>query len=227
MSPTHPDQWSIGEPGPRPDPALLAALGELATTQLADSDGPVAVAGPGIARIAGGREVCGPAVTVWTKPGDVVYVLKAVDHIRPGDVLVVDGGGRLDAAVIGDIVAGALVGLGCAGLVVDGVGRDVDGMDATGLPTFARGAHPAVGSKTGPGAINVPVQIGGAAVRPGDLVRADSSGVVVVPHDRLAEAVEAGRVVAEREQEWRRRIATGEPLPEATGIDEALARLRP
>lgn len=226
MSKSHPDQWTIAPAGPRPDPALLAALSELATTQLADADGPVAVVGPGIAHVAGGAEICGPAVTVWTKPGDILHVLKAVDLVTPGDVLVVDGGGRLDAAVVGDIVADALSGLGCAGLVVDGAVRDVAGIDATGLPTFARGAHPATGSNTGPGAINVDVQCGGIAVRPGDLVHADSSGIVVVPRDHLARAVELGRAVAEREQEWRRRIAAGEPLPAATGIDAVLGQIR-
>ena len=52
----------------------------------------------------GGAELCGPAVTVWTKPGDILYVLKAVDLVAPGDVLLIDGGSREDAAVIGDIV---------------------------------------------------------------------------------------------------------------------------
>ncbi|MGI5128649.1 RraA family protein [Pseudonocardia sp. CA-107938] len=227
MSKSHPDQWTIGAAGPRPDPAALAALRELATTQLADAEAPVAVVGPGIARVAGGREICGPAVTVWTKPGDILHVLKAVDLVTAGDVLVVDGGGRLDAAVVGDIVAGALAGLGCAGLVVDGAVRDVDGIDETGLATFARGAHPATGSNTGPGAINVAVQVGGVAVRPGDVVRADSSGVVVVSHEHVAQVVDAASAVAEREATWRRRIAAGEPLPAATGIDDVLARVRP
>ena len=226
MSTSHPDQWAIRAAGPRPDADLLAALAGLATTQIADAGAPAWVAGPGIAHMAGGAEICGPAVTVWTKPGDILHVLKAVDLVTPGDVLVVDGGGRLDAAVVGDIVADALSGLGCAGLVVDGAVRDVAGIDATGLATYARGAHPATGSNTGPGAINVDVQCGGVAVRPGDLVRADSSGIVVVPHDHLARVVELGRAVAERELEWRRRIAAGEPLPAATGIDAVLEQVR-
>ena len=176
MSKSHPDQWVIGTEVERPDPALVAELAELATTQVADCGGPVGVVGPGIRRLAGGSGMCGPAVTVWTKPGDILFVLKAVDLIAPGDVLLIDGGGREDAAVIGDIVGKTLADLGCVGLVVDGAVRDVDGLDTAGLPTFARGAHPATGSNTGPGAINVPVQCGGVTVRPGDVVRADGSG---------------------------------------------------
>jgi len=226
MSKSHPDQWFIGTEVERPDAAVVAELAELATTQVADCAGPVGVVGPGIHRLAGGSGMCGPAVTVWTKPGDILFVLKAVDLVAEGDVLVIDGGGRNDAAVIGDIVGKTLADLGCAGLVVDGAVRDVDGLDAAGLPTFARGAHPATGSNTGPGAINVPVQCGGVTVRPGDVVRADGSGVVVVPRERLAEVVGLTRAVDERETAWRAAIAGGESLPSATGIDALLAEQR-
>jgi regulator of RNase E activity RraA len=149
-----------------------------------------------------------------------------VDLVTPGDVLLIDGGGREDAAVIGDIVGKTLADLGCVGLVVDGAIRDVDGIDEVGLPAFARGAHPATGSNNGPGAINVPVQCGGVAVSPGDVVHADGSGVVVVPRERLAEVVELARAVDERETAWRAAIAAGQSLPAATGIDDLLAELR-
>jgi 4-hydroxy-4-methyl-2-oxoglutarate aldolase len=226
VSKSHPDQWTINAGGEPPDAALVAALARYATTQIADSGGPVGVVGPPLRRLAGPAEFCGTAVTVWTKPGDILYVLKAVDSIRPGDVLVIDGGGREDAAVIGDIVGETIVGLGGAGLVVDGAIRDLDGLDAAGLPSFARGAHPATGSNAGPGAINVAVHCGGVAVRPGDVVRGDASGLVVVPRGHLAEVLGLAAAVAEREADWRRRIASGETLPAATGIDAILAEVR-
>lgn len=226
MSRSHPDQWTINASAEPADPALIAALAELATTQIADSGGPVGVVGPPLRHLAGATQLCGTAVTVWTKPGDILHVLKAVDSVRPGDVLVIDGGGRDDAAVVGDIVGETIAGLGAAGLVVDGAVRDLDGLDAAGLPTFARGAHPATGSNTGPGAINVAVQCGGVAVHPGDVVRGDSSGLVVVPRAHLAQVVELTRAVAERETGWRRRIAAGGSLPAATGIDAILAEVR-
>jgi 4-hydroxy-4-methyl-2-oxoglutarate aldolase len=225
VSKSHPEQWAVNEKIERPDQALVAALSELATTQIADSGAPVGVVGPGLRRLAGGAQMCGPAVTVWTKPGDILFVLKAVDLITSGDVLVVDSGGREDAAVMGDVVGQTIADLGCVGVVVDGAVRDVDGLDAAGLPTFARGVHPATGSNQGPGAINVAVQCGGVAVRPGDVVRADSSGVVVVPREHLVTVVEASRAVADRESAWRAAIAGGESLPAATGIDDLLATL--
>ena len=117
MSKSHPEQWTINDTIERPDPSLVAALRELSTTQIADSGGRVGVVGPGLHRLAGGAEVCGPAVTVWTKPGDILFVLKATDLVGAGDVVVVDGGGREDAAVIGDIVGRTIADLGCVGLV--------------------------------------------------------------------------------------------------------------
>ena len=73
----------------------------------------------------------------------------------------------------------------------------------------------------------MPVQVGGVAVHPGDVVRADSSGVVVVPRALLASVVERTRAVAERELAWRAEIAAGTSLPAATGIDALLAELPP
>jgi 4-hydroxy-4-methyl-2-oxoglutarate aldolase len=225
VSKWHPRQWEIVADVRRPDPAHVAALRAFPTTQLADCGGPVGVVAPGIVALAGGRELCGPAVTVWTRPGDILFPLKAVDSLTPGDVLVIDGGGRADAAVVGDIVGETAAGLGCVGMVVDGAVRDLDGIDAAGIATFARNAHPATGSVTGPGAINVAVQIGGVAVHPGDVVRADSSGIVVIPRDRIGQVLDLVAAVAEREQGWRAAIAAGTALPAATGMDALIAEL--
>ena len=94
-----------------------------------------------------------------------------------------------------------------------------------GLPTFAAGAHPATGSNQGPGAINVVVQCGGVTVRPGDVVRGDASGLVVVPKEHLAPVVALTKTVADREEAWRQAIAGGASLPAATGIDDLISKL--
>jgi regulator of RNase E activity RraA len=225
VSKSHPEQWMVREAAERPDRSLVTALREFATTQIADCGGPVAVMGPPLRHLAGGAQLCGPAVTVWTKPGDILYVLKATDLITAGDVLVVDGGSRPDAAVIGDIAGQALADLGGDGMVVDGAVRDLDGLDDAGLPTFALGAHPATGSNQGPGAINVVVQCGGVTVRPGDVIRGDASGVVVVPQEHLAEVLALTRTVADREAGWRQAIARGASLPAAAGLDDLIGTL--
>ena len=226
MSRWHAQQWTVVEAIERPPAEAVAALAGFATTQIADCGGPVGVVGPGLGRIAGGAEFCGPAVTVWTKPGDILFVLKMPDVTRPGDVVAVDGGGRADAAVLGDIISGALVRGGVVGVVVDGAVRDVEGIDEVGLPTFARGTHPATGSNEGPGAINVPVQVGGVVVHPGDVVRGDASGVVVVPREHLDTVIAMARTVEQREVAWRQAVADGVSIAAATGADAVIAERR-
>ncbi len=226
MSRSHAEQWTVGE-RERPDPAVVAGFARLATTQIADAGGPVGVVGPGIGWVAGGRELCGVAATLWTKPGDILFILKAPDMVEPGDVLVIDGGGRLDAAVIGDIVGGAIQRNGAVGLVVDGAVRDIDGLDELALPTFARGTHPATGSADGPGAFNVTVQCGGVVVEPGDIVRGDRSGLVVIPGVHAAEVLRLSEVVAAREAQWVAALAAGGSLAETLGVEARIAATRP
>ncbi|MDP9458984.1 MAG: dimethylmenaquinone methyltransferase [Actinomycetota bacterium] len=226
MSKSHAQQWTIVQEIERPPAAAVEALAQFATTQIADCGGPVGVVGPGLGRIAGGAQFCGPAVTVWTKPGDILFLLEMPQVTQSGDVVAVDGGGRADAAILGDILAGAVAARGVVGIVVDGAVRDVAGIDEVGVPTFARNAHPATGSSEGPGAINVPVQVGGVAVHPGDVLRGDDSGIVVVPRAHLDTVIALTRAVAEREATWRRAIADGTDVAAATGADLVLEERR-
>lgn len=137
--------------------------------------------------------VVGPACTVKVFPGDNLMVHKALDVARPGDVLVVDASGSTMTAVLGDLVCTKARHRGIAGVVVDGLIRDLPGIAALGdFPVFARGVTPIGPLHRGPGEINYPVSCGGIVVHPGDLVVADANGVVVVPmenvkevHDRL------------------------------------------
>jgi 4-hydroxy-4-methyl-2-oxoglutarate aldolase len=220
---SHPRAWAVERDVPRPAPATVAAFGRLPTTQIADARGAVGVLAPGLRRVAGAAEFCGAATTIWTAPGDLLFALKAPDLVGDGDVLVIDGGGREDGALLGEFVAQALVARGCAGLVVDGAVRDVDGIDATGLPTVARHVYPATRTNEGPGAANVVVTCGGVLVGPGDIVRADSSGVVVIPAGAADALLEAAEAVAAKERGWEQEIAAGATLSGLLGLDEKIA----
>ncbi|WP_214406570.1 RraA family protein [Pseudonocardia lacus] len=226
MSRWHPDQWTVEHDAPRPPAELVDELARFPTTQIADCGGPVGVVGPGIRALTPATEVCGPALTLWTKPGDILFVLKSPDLVRPGDVVVIDGAGHTDAALIGDIIGGDIRRRGGAGLVVDGAVRDLDDLVDVGIPVFARGTHPATRSNEGPGALNVVVQCGGVTVSPGDIVRADGSGVVVIPLRHAADVLERTRAVAGKERSWRDGMAGGASIAEVLGIDARIAELR-
>lgn len=206
---------------PMPDPALVAALGECATSHLADSMGRFQAASRMmVAYHARARTLCGPALTVRTAAGDNLMVQKALDLARPGEVIIVDAGGYPGQAVVGEIMATYAHHRGIAGIVVDGAVRDVDFLRASPLPVFATAVSPRGPSRVGPGEINIPVCVAGLLVAPGDLVVGDSDGVVAVPRGEADDVLAAARALKEREAETLAAIARGQL--DRLWIDKAL-----
>src|SRR3954471_7849121 len=128
----------------------------------------------------GHRAFSGPAVTVRCSEDNVV--LKSVIS-GPGDgrVLLVDGGGSLHRALMGDIIAGIAVDNGWAGIVVHGAVRDTAVLAGLPLGIKALGSNPRKSTKTGAGQRDVPVTFGGATFSPGDQLWSDEDGIVVLP----------------------------------------------
>jgi RraA family protein len=157
-----------------------------------------------------GREkLLGSAFTVRTRPGDNLIVHKALDMLEPGDTLVVDAGGDTTNAIFGEIMTRIAIKNGATGLVVDGAIRDAATFAEAGFPCFARGATHRGPYKDGPGEINVPITVGGAIVRPGDVVFGDSDGVVIVPLEEAEELAEKVRKIVEKEAVMMREIDEG------------------
>jgi RraA family protein len=157
-----------------------------------------------------GREkLLGSAFTVRTRPGDNLIVHKALDMLEPGDALVVDAGGDTTNAIFGEIMTRIAINNGATGIVVDGAIRDAATFAETGFPCFARGATHRGPYKDGPGEINVPITVGGAIVRPGDVVFGDADGVVVVPLEEAEELAEKVRKIVEKEAVMMREIDEG------------------
>jgi regulator of ribonuclease activity A len=96
-------------------------------------------------------------------------------------VLVVDGGGSLHTALVGDLIAGSAQENGWAGLIVHGAVRDSAALAQIGLGIKALGTNPRKSGKTGAGALDVPVTFGGVTFRPGDVLHADDDGIVLLP----------------------------------------------
>jgi regulator of RNase E activity RraA len=151
----------------------------------------------------------GTALTVRTRPGDNLMIHKALQLGRPGDVLVIDGGGVLDRALFGDIMKNVAKMRAFAGVVIDGAIRDAGAYRADSFPCYARGVCHRGPYKDGPGEINVPVVIGGMVVNPGDIVVGDDDGLVfIAPADAIAVA-EASRKKAGAEAAILDSIAAG------------------
>jgi 4-hydroxy-4-methyl-2-oxoglutarate aldolase len=167
-----------------------------------------------------GARVCGPAVTVDCPPGDNLMLHVAVAQARPGVVIVATVGGYLLAGAWGEILTEAARARGLAGLVIDGAVRDIDAIEASGFPVFSRGL--AIGSctKERPGKLDAAIQLGGATVRPGDLVFGNADGLVIVEHDRIDDVYQAAAGRRRKELEIITKLREGRTTMELLGLKE-------
>jgi len=156
-----------------------------------------------------GGHMAGPAFTIRTAAGDNRAIHQALELFRPGDVLVVDGGGDTSRALIGEIIASIARHRGAAGMVIDGAVRDAGALARSDFPVFARAAIHRGPYKNGPGETNVPVSIGGMVVHPGDIVVGDEDGVVAFPPAVAADLLDAVKAQEEKEEAILRSVRDG------------------
>ncbi|WP_435069696.1 DUF1932 domain-containing protein [Amycolatopsis thermoflava] len=181
----------------------------LAVANIGDARDRMGMLDGGIRALWKGARVVGRARTVWVPHGDNLAVHRAIACSRPGDVLVVNGGGDTSRALLGELMAERAKRRGVRGIVADGVLRDVSELEKIGFPAWARGACPAGPYKNGPGQVDVPVAVGGVVVRPGDVVVGDDDGVIVIPAAEAAASLLGGRAVEADEAQRRATILAG------------------
>jgi len=169
-----------------------------------------------------GPRMCGFAVTVQSMSGNNLMSHLALTLCQPGDVLVIDGRGCTAQAIWGGIQALSATKAGVAGVVIDGVVRDIEDMINLGFPCYARGACPAGPHKGWADSINQPIQCGGIPVFPGDLVLGDRDGVVVVPQSHLEVVYEESLQRLAREKDWVEKIQAGGSSLEVVGLQSTL-----
>ncbi|MCM3799900.1 RraA family protein [Caldifermentibacillus hisashii] len=154
---------------------------DLPTTCISDALNGMNNLDPSIKPLQDSYKVAGRAFTVKIPAGDNTMVLKAIKEASPGDVLVVDAKGESYRAVAGDFVVSLAQKLGIAGIIVDGVIRDLIGVRSLNFPVFSKGTTVAASFKNDAGEINVPISCGGVSITPGDIIVGDADGVVVIP----------------------------------------------
>ncbi|HEV2123609.1 MAG TPA: hypothetical protein VGW38_12645 [Chloroflexota bacterium] len=138
---------------------------------------------------------------------------EAIESVQPGDVLVVDGMGNLEAATMGDILASRIKARGAAGIVADGCVRDSQYIKRMGIPVFTRSVHPAANtSAILPYSHNDIIQCGGVTVVPGDILLGDEEGVIVIPRQFAAEIADVGVEREAKETFQRQKILEGLPI---------------
>jgi RraA family protein len=205
------------------DSSLVARFRALPVANISDSMSRMSAGGAALRPLHRGGVMAGPAITVKTRPGDNLMIHKALDIASPGDVIVVDAGGDLTNALIGELMISHAQKRGIAGIVLHGAVRDSAWIRANDLPIYAAGISHRGPYKDGPGEINVPISIQGMVIEPGDLVIGDDDGILCVPFDHAETIYEAAR--KKHEAEEKKMLAIGEGRDDRSWIDASLARL--
>lgn len=211
---------------PACDQALVEEAGRYGVADLHEAldlvSGRMALMSPTIRPLNPGQRISGQAITVYNYPGDALYLHKAVQLVRAGQIIVMANSGIAPSTMFAELVSLAARQNGAAGVVADGGIRDTDALIESNFPVWSSGIYAGHVEKRGPGAINVPVVCGGVYVEPGDVIVADNDGVICIPRARLAEAVAGARDRAAREMVIRERIARGEVLFDILDMQSSL-----
>jgi 4-hydroxy-4-methyl-2-oxoglutarate aldolase len=208
----------------RASPELVKRFDKHDTAKLVDSMGGHGAMHYEIKPLENNMRVLGTALTVLTRPGDALYVQKAIDETKPGDVVVISAGGYKDVCVIGERLGYFFKRKGAVGIIVDGAIRDAIGMVADSPPTFARSTCLRIFGSTGPGAINVQVSCGGVTVNPGDIIMGDRDGVVVVPREDAERIADLADAHLEGELARMKDVEAGKSVTDTFGLAPKLAR---
>lgn len=173
---------------------------QLPVANISDVMSRMTAGGPRLRPMHAGGRMAGPALTVKTRPGDNLMVHKALQMAEAGDIIVVDAGGDLTNAIIGELMLAHAEEIGLGGIVIDGAIRDSAAIRAGSLPVYAAGVTHRGPYKDGPGEVNVPVSIDGMVIQPGDLVVGDEDGLLCVPYDDTAAIYRAAKAKQEAEE---------------------------
>ncbi|MBE6111227.1 MAG: RraA family protein [Erysipelotrichaceae bacterium] len=172
----------------------------------------------GIQAVIPGKKICGEAFTVHYVPCGMEKgtVGDFIDDVKPGQVVVIDNGGRLYCTVWGDIMTFTAKTKGIEGTLIDGVCRDVDGIRKLDYPIYSKGKYMVTGKeRVQVDQVNMPVAISGVQVRPLDIILADESGAVCIPYNRAEEILAVAKHIEEVEQKIIAEVKNGSTLRDA------------
>jgi regulator of RNase E activity RraA len=159
--------------------------------------------------------IVGRAVTMKIKPAGLQQPTQhlgtaPIEAAQPGDVIVIDNGGKLEFSCWGGLLALSAKLKGVSGVVIDGASRDIDEARELDFPVYARGVVPMTArGRVVQDSFNQEIQFAGVQCRPGDLIIADGSGVVIIPKEKEEEVVTAAQAIFAKEQEMAAGIRKG------------------
>ena len=205
---------------PRADLAAVDALAPYGVATVHEAIGRTGYLGPAIRPNQAGARIAGVALTVICWPGDNLMIHAAVEQARPGDIIVITTVSPSSDGAFGELLATSLAARGVRGLIMGAGLRDTRELREMDFPAWTAHVSAQGTVKETPGAVNVPVTLGGQTIRPGDAIVADDDGVCVVPRLDVPRAVTASAARIAKEEATRKQLADG-----TLGLD--LYNLRP
>jgi 4-hydroxy-4-methyl-2-oxoglutarate aldolase len=207
----------------RPDPLLVKDLSRYSAATIHEAQGRRGALASSIKPVDHTMSLCGPAFTVHCAPRDNLMLQIAIAHASPGDVVVVSAGEYTEAGSFGDVLANACLAKGIAGLVTDTGVRDTAELRALGFPVFSHSVSIKGTVKETVGPMAEPVLVGGELIRPGDVVRGDADGVVVVRQEELGDVINAAQAREAAEAEYIAAYRAGKTVIEVSGLAPVIA----
>ena len=189
--------------------ALTDELARLGAATVYEASGRDGLVDAELRQIVPRSRACGPARTVRCGQDDNLMVHAAMAAVQPGEVLVLTMPEPAPVALLGDLLATQARARGAVAVLVDGAVRDTEELATMGLPVWARWIRSRGADKAVVGELDVSVTVGGARIRPGDLVVLDADGATVVAAERAEQVLEASQVREDNEAEKRRELAGG------------------
>ena len=203
---------------------IWAELAELGSATVHEAAARAPYVDLALLQVVPGSRAAGPARTVRCGQDDNLMVHAAVAEASPGEVLVLTMPDPAPVALVGELLATQAKARRVAALLVDAAVRDVEELQELGLPIWARYVRVRGAEKRSPGTIGEPVEVGGAAIRQGDIVVLDADGAVVVERERLEEVLAAARARAEKEREKRAKLEAGALSYDLDGLRQLVER---
>ncbi|HEV7185148.1 MAG: 4-carboxy-4-hydroxy-2-oxoadipate aldolase/oxaloacetate decarboxylase [Actinomycetales bacterium] len=173
----------------RADPASIGRLGEFTAATIHEAQGRRGAIDSRIKPIDRDQSFVGSAFTVVCAPRDNLMLQVAIHYAQPGDVLIVSAGEFSEAGMFGDVLGNASKAKGIAALVTDSGVRDTQELRELGLPVFSGSVSIKGTVKETLGHINQPLVFGGELIYPGDVIKGDADGIVVVRRDEVDDAI--------------------------------------
>lgn len=222
------ENWMAREP-------IIERLAKLDTCAVSDALDSLALKGAtwGVRPLWQCPRIVGRAVTMKIKPSGLQQPSQhlgtaPIEAAKPGDIIVIDNGGRLEFSCWGGLLALSAKLKGLSGVVIDGASRDIDEARDLEFPVYARGAVPMTArGRVMQESFNQEIQFAGVQCHPGDLVIADGSGVVIIAKEKEQEVVAAAEAIHQKEQEMAdgiRKGYSGLEMLEKLGYEQMLKK---